>query len=180
MVELSRHWFWFPKVGDQAEFPIGPILQTRSSFQMDFDVRRNLVDALSRDQDFESVWETLHAFQLSGRQSLVVATFFWPPLVSVEGYVFIAQNFDVKYYNELKIKHGERVEETINTVYLSSYFDLSADSHDDIERLGFLISTVWAEWAQIQFPDKKFLSRFNWYSEGKQDPGVTLHQNYGV
>ncbi len=110
---------------------------------------------------------------------------FWPEFVTLDGFVFLAIQYDRDYYDQTteligsdSSSSGARgIEGTINTIYLNLLFGDGPVLLKVIENVGNLMAETWKTKASTEFPDKTFQTEFQWYGEdGETDPGLTLFQ----
>jgi len=147
---------------------------------LDFD--ENDVDRLLGVEDSESVWQLVKAENLGPRVLLLISRLFWPSFITIDGFVFLKENFDADYYQEvLSTCSRDQVEATINTVYL---YDVIRGGAGDVaevgaawwQAVGKVVADAWKERAEKMFPGVHFVSEFNWYSPPADDPGVVVYQ----
>jgi hypothetical protein len=97
-------------------------------------------------------------------------------MVEVEGFVFIAENFDEEYLSRVRSEVApEQIEATINTTYLSDLFGAVEGDRIVWQMLGERVRDSWKARAESLFPDREFSASFSWYSDDG-DPGVTICQ----
>ena len=110
-------------------------------------------------------------------EALIYSKLFWPDLIEVDGFVFLAENYDREYYDQVVRDYGaSQVEETINTTYLYNLVGGKGEYDTAVwEALGNTLCSIWKSRVRRQFPDKKVVVLFSWYTE-IDDPGITLYQ----
>lgn len=124
-----------------------------------------------------SFWDFLHDLRYGPEMALAYGKVFWPDLIEVDDYILLAENYDPDYLRRVLDADGPSlVEATINTTYLNVLFGDDDDVDLKVwEHLGTVMCRLWELRAMSSFPDKRFVTRFDWYVEDG-DPGITLHQ----
>lgn len=130
----------------------------------------------SKSEQF-SFFDYIYSASKGPEEALLYSKLFWPDLVDVNGYVFLSENYDRDYFDEVVSEYGEsKVEETINTTYLYNLVGGKTEYENEVwEALGNVLCETWRQRAQYLFPERSFAVEFSWYSD-HDDPGVTLYQ----
>ena len=127
------------------------------------------------NNNHDDSWDSLGQRKHDALTALSFGSFFWPPLLLIDGFVLLAENYDPRYFRETLDRVGPtHLESTINTVYLDNYFAGSAAA-DEWERLGAQVCSAWKAKASAEFPGRNFVVEFSWYG-AQSDPGVVLLQ----
>lgn len=143
----------------------------------------NLKRALAHKEgsNGSSIWDSLAQGGYEIELALAYGKVFWPDLIEVKGYVFVAEHYDADYFEQvLRDVDISLIESTINTTYLRDLFG-DKDADESVwEELGELLTRSWKARAEAMFPHMKFCSKFAWYSDDIGDPAITLYQSKEV
>lgn len=124
-------------------------------------------------------WDQIYKLKLNEEVVLAISKLIWPEFIEKDGFIFLEENYELNYYEELIAEGDPNIEATINTTYLDRIiFPKSEVSDGKVwDKIGRLLVQTWVAKAQLCFPNKKFKAEFQWYSDDG-DPGIYICQDW--
>lgn len=131
---------------------------------------------ISRNQESEDFWDYLCTEQFGPEVAYAISKAFWPDFVRHGDFVILSENYIEQDLERIvsQVPHN-KVEGTINTVYLQYLFGVRHADPKVWEALGATLCQMWTARAHLLFSDTNFIAEFSWYSDDG-DPAVMIEQ----